>query len=72
MSDKSEKPALPALLTLKMILSDILPVAVRTANRWIASGQFPAADVEIGGKARFWRRETVENWIAEEAKKAKV
>lgn len=56
-------PELPALLTKSLILSHFIPVGVRTLDRWIAAKEFPAAEIAKGAKLRFWRRETVENWI---------
>ena len=54
----------PALLTLAMIRQRFFPVGERTVFRLIASVKFPKADVQIGGKIRLWKRETVEGWIA--------
>lgn len=62
-------PQPPALLTEDMILFYFVPVSHRTLDRWIAAGEFPAADVKKGRKVRFWRRETVEQWVAEQAGK---
>jgi excisionase family DNA binding protein len=63
------KPAgTSALLTLAMIRAEYLPVAARTIFRMISSGQFPKADIGIGGKMRLWKRETVEAWIAASAR----
>jgi predicted DNA-binding transcriptional regulator AlpA len=56
---------LPALLTKALITRHVLPISIRALDRWISSGQFPPADMAIGNKARYWRRETVENWITE-------
>jgi len=53
----------PALLTKAMIRQRYLPTSGRTLDRWISSGAFPRPDIRKGGKIRFWRRETVENWI---------
>jgi predicted DNA-binding transcriptional regulator AlpA len=54
----------PALLTLAMVRRYYVPVASRTLFRLISAGQFPKADIGIGGKLRLWKRETVEAWIA--------
>jgi predicted DNA-binding transcriptional regulator AlpA len=55
----------PALLTLAMIRQRYFPAGERTLFRLISSGRFPTADIRMGGKLRFWKRETVENWIAQ-------
>lgn len=57
----------PALLTEKMVRAHYLPIGARTLARWISSGQFPKADLALGAKARFWRRESVERWIDAQA-----
>jgi predicted DNA-binding transcriptional regulator AlpA len=54
----------PALLTLAMIRRYYLPLGSRTVFRMISSGQFPKADIGIGGKVRLWKRQTIEQWIA--------
>jgi predicted DNA-binding transcriptional regulator AlpA len=59
---QAENP--PALLTLAMVRRYYVPIASRTLFRLISSGQFPKADIGIGGKLRLWKRETIENWIA--------
>jgi predicted DNA-binding transcriptional regulator AlpA len=59
---EAENP--PALLTLAMIRRYYVPIASRTLFRLISSGQFPKADIGIGGKLRLWKRETIERWIA--------
>jgi predicted DNA-binding transcriptional regulator AlpA len=53
----------PALLTLALVRRHYLPMGERTLHRWISSGAFPKPDISIGGKVRYWKRETVENWI---------
>lgn len=58
---------LPALLTKAMILKFYIPAGERTLDRWISAGTFPKADISIGGKTRYWRRETVEAWIETQA-----
>jgi predicted DNA-binding transcriptional regulator AlpA len=60
-------PGPPELLTEKLIRRHFLPIGGRTLARWVSSGRFPRADISIGGKARFWKRETVEAWITERA-----
>lgn len=55
------------LLYDKAKLAQALSVSVRTLERWIASEEFPEADITRGAKLRFWKRETVVKWIAEQA-----
>jgi predicted DNA-binding transcriptional regulator AlpA len=57
----------PALLTLALIRQHYVPAGERTLHRWISSGTFPRPDIAIGGKVRYWRRETVEGWIASQS-----
>lgn len=57
----------PELLTKRLIRTHYLPAAERTLDRWIAAGVFPRPDLALSGKALFWRRETVERWIADRA-----
>jgi hypothetical protein len=57
----------PALLTKALIRRYYIPVGERTLDRWISSGTFPRPDIAIGGKVRYWRRETVEAWIDAQA-----
>jgi predicted DNA-binding transcriptional regulator AlpA len=47
-----------------MIRRYYVPIASRTLFRLMSSGQFPKADIGIGGKLRLWKRETIERWIA--------
>jgi len=54
-----------------MIRASYVPLAQRTLFRMIATGVFPPADIRIGGKVRFWRRETVEQWIETQAAEGK-
>jgi predicted DNA-binding transcriptional regulator AlpA len=58
---------IPELLTERLIRKHFLPIGQRTLFRWISSGQFPRADLAVGGKCRFWRAETVRRWIADRA-----
>ena len=58
------KSPLPALLTLSLIRTHFIPAGARTLHRWISAGQFPRPDISLGGKVRYWKRETVERWIA--------
>ena len=60
----------PALLTKTLILQFYLPAGGRTLDRWISAGTFPRPDISIGGKVRYWKRETVEAWIAAQAEGA--
>ena len=41
-----------------------LEVDPRTLRRMVAAKRFPAADLAVGKKLKWWRRETVESWIA--------
>jgi predicted DNA-binding transcriptional regulator AlpA len=54
----------PALLTQQMVRRFYLPLAERTFWRWVSEGKFPRPDLALGGKSRFWKRETVEGWIS--------
>jgi predicted DNA-binding transcriptional regulator AlpA len=58
---------IPALLTKQLIRRHYLPASERTLDRWVSSGAFPKPDIAMGGKVRYWRRETVENWIAHQS-----
>jgi predicted DNA-binding transcriptional regulator AlpA len=53
----------PALLTKSLIRQHFVPAGERTLDRWISSGLFPRPDIALGGKVRYWKRETVEAWI---------
>jgi predicted DNA-binding transcriptional regulator AlpA len=57
----------PALLTLALIRKHYVPAGQRTIFRWISAGKFPKPDISLGGKIRYWRRETVEAWIEAQA-----
>jgi hypothetical protein len=59
---------IPLLLTKTLIRKYYLPVGERTFDRWISSGIFPRPDIAIGGKVRYWKRETVEAWIEQNAR----
>jgi predicted DNA-binding transcriptional regulator AlpA len=59
---------IPALLSLGHIRRHYVPLGERTIFRMIATGAFPPADIRIGGKVRFWKRETVEAWIDAQAR----
>jgi predicted DNA-binding transcriptional regulator AlpA len=63
MAAENPTDPIPALLTLKLIRKHFVPAGERTLHRWISSGGFPRPDLAIGGKVRYWRRETVEAWI---------
>jgi len=56
----------PALLSMKLIRHFYVPVGDRTLDRWISTGQFPKPDISMGGKVRWWKRETVEVWIEQQ------
>lgn len=58
-----DRQAIPALLTKALIRKHYVPAGERTLDRWVSSGTFPRPDIAIGGKVRYWRRETVEAWI---------
>lgn len=60
-------PSPPALLTFDMVLFYYLPVDARTLQRWLSAGEFPRHDIAKGAMLKFWRRETVERWIQEQA-----
>ena len=66
-AEPSAQAGPPALLTLALIRRHFVPAGERTLHRWISSGAFPRPDISIGAKVRYWRRETVEQWIAERA-----
>jgi predicted DNA-binding transcriptional regulator AlpA len=59
----------PALLTLTMIREHYLPIGERTVFRLISAGQFPKADIGIGGRIRLWKRQTIEAWIAKNSER---
>jgi predicted DNA-binding transcriptional regulator AlpA len=61
--------SIPALLTQQLVRKHYLPLAERTFWRWVSAGQFPKPDLSMGGKARFWKRETVRAWIDSQARK---
>mgnify|MGYP005850058823 CR=1 FL=1 len=61
-------PEIPALLTKALIRKYYLPAGERTLDRWVSSGTFPRPDISIGGKVRYWKRETVEAWIDAQAR----
>ena len=63
----TDRQTVPALLTKSLIRRLYVPAGERTLDRWISSGAFPRPDIAIGGKVRYWRRETVEGWIARQA-----
>ncbi len=56
---------IPELLNQQMVRRFYLPLAERTFWRWVSAGQFPKPDLAMGGKSRFWKRETVLRWIEE-------
>ena len=63
----SDRQAIPALLTKALIRKHYVPAGKRTLDRWVSSGIFPKPDISIGGKVRYWRRESVEAWILAQA-----
>ena len=58
-----DRQTVPALLTKALIRKFYLPAGERTLDRWVSAGQFPKPDIAMGGKVRYWRRETIEGWI---------
>jgi predicted DNA-binding transcriptional regulator AlpA len=62
-----DQPSVPALLTKALIRKHYVPAGERTLDRWISSGTFPRPDIAIGGKVRYWKRETIEAWIEAQA-----
>ena len=40
-----------------------LSISERTLRTWIATEFFPDADLVHGGKLKFWKRQTVLDWI---------
>lgn len=67
--DSAVDPAsVPALLTLSLIRRLYVPAGERTLHRWISCGAFPRPDISLGAKVRYWKKETIENWIAERAR----
>jgi hypothetical protein len=61
----------PALLTLAMIRRFYVPAGSRTIWRWISCARFPAPDIAVGAKTRYWKRESIEAWIAAQTEGAK-
>ena len=61
----------PALLTMALIRKYYVPAGERTLHRWVSSGAFPRPDISIGGKVRYWKRETVEAWIVTQAERGR-
>ena len=66
-SEAPDRRTLPALLTKALIRRHYVPAGERTLDRWVSSGTFPRPDIAIGGKVRYWKRETVEAWIETQA-----
>jgi predicted DNA-binding transcriptional regulator AlpA len=62
-----DRQIIPALLTKALIRKHYVPAGERTLDRWISCGMFPRPDIAIGGKVRYWKRETVEEWIDAQA-----
>jgi predicted DNA-binding transcriptional regulator AlpA len=58
----ADRQAIPALLTQQLVRKHFLPLGERTFWRWVSTGQFPKPDLIFGGKSRFWKKETVENY----------
>ena len=64
----ADRQIIPALLTKTLIRKHYLPAGERTLDRWVSAGQFPRPDIAMGGKVRYWNRETVKAWIDQHAK----
>ena len=60
----TDSSAIPHLLTKTLIRKHFLPAGERTLDRWISNGLFPRADIALGGKVRYWKRETIVTWIS--------
>lgn len=67
MNTLSPSDAPPALLTLALVIKFYVPAGSRTLFRWISAGKFPKPDIVFGAKVRYWKRETVEKWIEQNA-----
>lgn len=48
------------LIPMREVLT-IIPVSVRTWERWLAAGKVPA--YVRSGKQRFWKLSDIQNWI---------
>ena len=59
---------LPELCGTKVIQRNVLggEVSERTLRKLISCGRFPKPDVRLSAKLRFWRRDTVLSWIAQQ------
>jgi predicted DNA-binding transcriptional regulator AlpA len=57
-----EKTQDESLVLRKTGVASALSLNVRTIERMISAGRFPAADA-WAGKCPLWRRSTIENWI---------
>ena len=66
----TEQAPIPSLLTKALIRKHFVPIADRTLARWVSSGVFPRPDIAIGGKVRYWKRDTVEAWIDAHSERA--
>ena len=64
---KPENAPLPDLVDLATIRARLVPLGARTLRRMVSAGNFPRADVSIGGKIRLWRSATVREWIDQQA-----
>src|SRR5438552_987931 len=51
-----------ALLTAQQIAAKFT-IGIRTFWRWVASEEFPPADVQMGAKIRRWRCSSVAKWL---------
>jgi predicted DNA-binding transcriptional regulator AlpA len=64
-SDNLTAADMPVLLTGPMVLRYFVPVNRRTLLNWIKAGMFPPADFRLN-RNRYWRRRTIERWIAQQ------
>lgn len=61
-----DREPIPELLTVNLIQRYYLRQSSRTIWRMIATCRFPKPEMSFGEKQRFWRRSTIETWIAAE------
>ncbi|HVT81946.1 MAG TPA: helix-turn-helix domain-containing protein [Phycisphaerae bacterium] len=47
-------------------VAELLDISTRTLRRWVSSGYFPPHDF-AHRQQKFYRRETVERWIAQQS-----
>lgn len=63
--EPTRSAVLPELCGTKVICRDVLgsEISERTLRKLISSGRFPRPDVRLSAKLRFWKRETILEWI---------